>query len=166
MASVKDQPSDRLGRSVTTSPESITAAFMAIDSGLFATLDDNFMSRPKRSAAKKTVFPRRSAARSDAEWCAADPGSLHIESLHIEELRVCDDPGSAVHRHGASKTRVNALMLHRIRENGEQIPKVIPNARGLPATHGFSCRPHGVRYHDFQITCVRFCRKQRSPRSD
>jgi hypothetical protein len=33
------------------------------------------------------------------------------------ELRICGDPGSAAHRHGASKTRVNALMaLHRIRE--------------------------------------------------
>src|SRR5208282_3333602 len=33
------------------------------------------------------------------------------------KLRVWDDPGSAVHRHSASKTHVNALMaLHRIRE--------------------------------------------------
>jgi len=29
---------------------------------------------------------------------------------------MCEGPGSAVHRHSASKTRVNALSLQRIRE--------------------------------------------------
>jgi hypothetical protein len=35
---------------------------------------------------------------------------------------VRDDPGSAVHRHSASKTRVTALMaLHRIRETFDEL---------------------------------------------
>jgi hypothetical protein len=40
-----------------------------------------------------------------------------LQNLDLYKRRVWDDPGSAVHRRSASKTRVNALMaLHRIRE--------------------------------------------------
>src|SRR5262245_52560683 len=45
-----------------------------------------------------TPFPGRRAARSEAEWCAADPESYKTPSL-------CD-PGPAVHR----------FALHRIRD--------------------------------------------------
>jgi hypothetical protein len=53
-----------------------------------------------------TTFPGRSAARSGA-----------LQTRDRRKLCVWNDPGSAVHRHSASKTRVNALMaLHRNRE--------------------------------------------------
>jgi hypothetical protein len=42
-------------------------------------------------------------------------GALQNRDRHKRGAR--NDPGSAVHRHSASQTRVNALMaLHRIRE--------------------------------------------------
>src|SRR5579871_151895 len=60
--------------------------------------------RPTSRTARRS-FPGRSAARSGA-----------LQTRDRNELRGCNDPGSAVHRHSASKTRVNALLLHRIRE--------------------------------------------------
>ena len=42
----------------------------------------------------------------------------------LYKRRVWDDPGAAVHRHSASKTRVNALMLHRIRKNTILMPAI------------------------------------------
>jgi hypothetical protein len=53
------------------------------------------------------------------------PGAVQHEAKRSDAPQTRDrnghraqsDPGSAVHRHSASKTRVNALMaLHRIRE--------------------------------------------------
>jgi hypothetical protein len=57
------------------------------------------------------TYHRISRAQRSMKWCAAKPGSLQMPSM--------DDPGSAVHRPSALKTRVNgvmALALHRIRE--------------------------------------------------
>jgi error-prone DNA polymerase len=45
---------------------------------------------PPLSLFSLDMFPGRSAARSEAKWCAADPGS--------SKRRIWDDPGSAVHR--------------------------------------------------------------------
>jgi hypothetical protein len=47
-------------------------------------------------------------ARCGTKCCSADPGS---RVLRITQQRL--DPGSAAHRHSASKTRVNALMALR-----------------------------------------------------
>src|SRR6202020_1499429 len=66
-----------------------------------------------------TFFPgavQHAAKRSDA-----------LQTRDRIKLGVWHDPGSAVHRHSASKTRVNALMaLHRIRETqlSVSIPRV------------------------------------------
>jgi hypothetical protein len=61
--------------------------------------------QPSGQAPHRT-FPGRSAARSDA-----------LQTRDRHKRRVCEGPGSAVHRHSASKTRVNALMaLHRVRD--------------------------------------------------
>jgi len=54
-----------------------------------------------KCAARGRACPRARATRATRGWCAADPGPS-------ETRRLCG-PGPAVHRHSASKTRVNAL---------------------------------------------------------
>src|SRR4029077_4620765 len=77
--------------------------FVCSGDGLIATRGSAF---PGRSAAPKARLRASCARYGDA-----------LQTRDRNELRVCGVPGSALHHHSASKTRVNALMaLHRIRE--------------------------------------------------
>jgi error-prone DNA polymerase len=94
------------------------------------------------------MFPGRNAARSEAKWCAADPGSSETPSA--ERSRICD-----ASLQSASTTRVNALLAprpgnasqftHRIsahsRESGN--PGLGPRLRGTPSRERAMGTPSG-----------------------
>jgi error-prone DNA polymerase len=61
---------------------------------------------PPLSLFSLDMFPGRSAARSEAKWCAADPGSSETPSM--ERSRICD-----ASLQNASTTRVNAQLAPR-----------------------------------------------------
>jgi len=77
--------------------------------------------KTRHAAGEERLFldplPGRSAARS---------GALQNRDRRMlgAQRRICGDPGSAVHHHSASKTRVNALLvLHRIRGTAPLLPE-------------------------------------------
>jgi hypothetical protein len=101
---------------------------------------------PFSTGTTHATCPGRSAARSDA----CRPGI-------VTDSHICEGPGSAVHRHSASKTRVNALMaLHRVRDTARTASfSRRVRARALPTTT--TPRKESPRHtHDPEKWCPAF----------
>jgi hypothetical protein len=63
-----------------------------------------------------TGFVRAERLKSRCFPGAAQHEVVRLQTRDRYKFRVREGPGSAVHRYSAWKTRVNALLLHHIRE--------------------------------------------------